>query len=306
MSTANAERMKIGVVMPVAEDLEQGGALPYAKIRAIARATEAANFDSVWVFDHLIYRFPEQPEFGTWEAWTLMSALAEATERVQIGSIVLCMPFRNPAVLAKMAATLDDVSQGRLILGLGAGWHEPEFDAFGLPFDHRVDRFEEALNIIVPLLREGHVDWTGKYHQAPNSVIRPRGPSSRGPEILIAGSKPRMLRLTATFGDSWNTAWFGEPTLLPERRANLEAACAEVGRDPATLAVTVGVNIAVPSDDTSSIDPAKTIAGSPTDIARVFGAYEGQGVRHLQCNLSRTDEESVAWLGEALSLHRGH
>jgi probable F420-dependent oxidoreductase len=306
MSAANTPRMKVGIVMPMAEDTDTGTTASYAEIRALAQATEAEGFDSVWAFDHLIYRFPDQPEFGIWEAWTIMTALAEATERVEIGSVVLCVPFRNPAVLAKMAATLDEVSQGRLILGLGAGWHEPEFDAFGLPFDHLATRFEEALNIIAPLLREGRVDYHGTYYQAPNCAIRPRGPRPNGPPIMIASKQPRMSRLTARWGDSWNTAWLGEPTLLPERRAALEAACAAEGRDPATLGITVGVSVTIPSEGEGQeeIDPKRTLAGTPANIARGWAAYEEEGVEHIMCWLSRTDEAAVRWLGEALRIFR--
>ncbi|HEX9371267.1 MAG TPA: LLM class flavin-dependent oxidoreductase [Roseiflexaceae bacterium] len=164
MPTESAGRpqgqMKIGVVMPIAEDDERRATPGYAEIRGIALQCEAAAFDSIWVFDHLLFRFPDQPTAGIWEIWTILSALSEATARVQLGTLVMCVPFRNPALLAKMAGTLDEVSGGRLILGLGAGWHKPEFDAFGAPFDHRVERFEEALRIIVPLLRERRVDFS--------------------------------------------------------------------------------------------------------------------------------------------------
>src|SRR3954453_8353745 len=155
MSTQSPKPMRGGVVMPIAGGDALDRAPSYADIRALARQAEAAGFDSIWVYDHLLFRFPEQPTGGIWEAWTLLAALAEATERVELGTIVLCVPFRNPAVLAKMADTLEEISGGRLILGLGAGWHQPEFDAFGIPFAHKVDRFEEALQIIAPLLREG-------------------------------------------------------------------------------------------------------------------------------------------------------
>jgi alkanesulfonate monooxygenase SsuD/methylene tetrahydromethanopterin reductase-like flavin-dependent oxidoreductase (luciferase family) len=130
--------MKIGVVLPITEDEPSGQPPGYAEIRALALQAEAAGFDSLWIIDHLLFRFPDKPTPGVWEGWTLLAALAEATKRVELGSLVLCTAFRNPALLAKMAATVDEISGGRLILGVGAGWHQPEFDAFGLPFDHRV------------------------------------------------------------------------------------------------------------------------------------------------------------------------
>src|SRR5207244_12084002 len=117
--------------------------------------------------------------------WTRPAALAEATHRVEIGTLVTCNSFRNPAILAKMATTVDEISHGRLILGVGAGWNEPEYQAFGLPHDHRVDRFEEALQIIKPLLRDGQVDFKGRYYQAPDCEIVSRGRRSDGPPLMV-------------------------------------------------------------------------------------------------------------------------
>ncbi len=132
--------------------------------------------------------------------------MRRATLREAYSSIIWQQTkFRNPAILAKMAATLDAISGGRLILGLGAGWHAPEFEAFGIPFDHRVDRFEEALQIIVPLLHTGQVDFQGRYYRTPNCELRPRGPRASGPQILIGAAGPRMLRLAARYADAWNT-----------------------------------------------------------------------------------------------------
>lgn len=223
---------------------------------------------------------------GAWEAWTALSGLAEATQRVELGTLVVCTAFRNPAVLAKMAVTLDAMSGGRLILGLGAGWHEPGFAAFGLPFDHLADRFEEAVQIIVPLVHEGKVDDAGRYVSAPNCEVLP-APSRRIP-VLIAAAKPRMLRLTAEYADQWNTAWLGHVEALSAPRAALDAAAAAVGRDPATLEVTVGVNVAFP--DLGDVpdgadDPAKFLTGSVEAIADGLRAYADAGVGHV-----------IAWL----------
>lgn len=297
--------MKIGVVLPFAEDPEAGGMPSYTTIRERALQAEEAGLDSVWLYDHLLFRFPDQPTVGIWEIWTVLSALAEATERVEIGTVVLCVPFRNPAILAKMADTLDEVSAGRLILGLGAGWHQPEFDAFGVPFDHKAARFEEALEIITPLLREGSVDYQGTYYSAPNCELRPRGPRPRGLPIMVASSGPRMLRLTAQYADSWNTAWLGSPEPLAERRAKLEAACAEVNRDPSTLEVTVGVNVSyengAPAGDTEA---PRHLSGSPSEIASTLDAYKQLGVGHLICGLAPDTPESLATFAEAVKLHR--
>src|SRR5215470_2443698 len=126
----------------LANDREHNRTRPYATIRAIAHQAETDGFDSIWLADHLFYRTPGEPTRGIWECWTMLSALAEATKRVELGTLVTCNTFRNPAILAKMASTVDELSHGRLILGIGAGWNEPEYEAFGLTSDHKVDRLE--------------------------------------------------------------------------------------------------------------------------------------------------------------------
>ncbi len=180
--------MKVGLVLQTDEDVDVGRRpAPFGVLRDLALQVEAAGFDSIWLYDHLLYRFEGRPSQGTWECWTILSALAAITERVELGTLVSCTGYRNPGLIAKMASTVDEISGGRLILGLGAGWHQPEYEAFGYPFDHRVDRFEEALRIIVPLLREGHVDFSGTYYRAPNCDLLPRGPRPQGPPLLIGG-----------------------------------------------------------------------------------------------------------------------
>ena len=296
--------MKIGLVMPIGEDEDVRRPPSYADIRAVARRAEDVGLDSIWLYDHLLFRGDDKPTEGIWECWTMLAALAEATERVQLGTIVLCAPFRNPALLAKMADTLHEISGGRFIFGLGAGWHKPEFDAFGYPFDHLASRFDEALQIIVPLLREGKVDFTGQFYSAPSCELRPHATSS-GIEILIAGAKPRMLGLTARYADSWNTAWLGQPTLLPERRARLDAACAEQGRDPATLATTVGVIIQPPQlENPEQLPPERALRGSVAEVAAAFRSYADMGVAHLICTAERVTPEIVDWLGEVVREYR--
>lgn len=177
--------MKIGLMVFTANDRYDNSKRSYESIRAIAQQSEKDGFDSIWLADHLLYRNPGEPTRGIWECWTTLAALAEATKRVELGTLVVCNSFRNPAILAKMTTTVDEISHGRLILGVGAGWNEPEYQAFGLPFDHRVDRFEEALQIIKPMLREGHVDFAGRYYQARNCEDAPRGPRQQGPPLMV-------------------------------------------------------------------------------------------------------------------------
>lgn len=300
--------MKVGVILPLGSIDRLGRPMTYQEVRNLALQVEDLGFDSVWLYDHLLYRFPNEDAQGVSEGWTFMSAIAEATKRVEIGSLVLCTAFRNPALLAKMAVTLDDVSGGRLILGLGCGWHEPEFDAFGIPFDHRVDRFEEAVEIIVPLVKEGTVNFTGNYYSAPDCEMLPR-PRTGGIPVLIASRRPRMNRLTARFADAWNTAWLGEADALAGTRAAIDAACAEVGRDPATLEVTVGINIAYPAlgDTPDGIDNrAKFLSGTPREVASSLQDYADAGVGHIICNCVPVLPASIVELGKALTLMRNH
>src|SRR5215469_3226991 len=262
----------------LANDLE-GNKRPYDAIRAIAQQAERDGFDSIWLADHLFYRDPDKPTRGIWECWTMLAALAEATSRVEIGPLVLCNSFRNPAILAKMATTLDEVSHGRLILGIGAGWNEPEYQAFGLPFDHRVDRFEEAMQVLRPMLKEGQVDFAGKYYQAPDCEDVPRGPRPAGPPLMSGGEGPRMLRLTAQYADLWNTGYMGTPDTMADPLARITAACREVGRDPATLGVTALIGLWFP--DLQAEKPRfldKPLIGTVQEIAAAMRGYADLGV----------------------------
>ena len=295
--------MKVGVVIPISED--QGVTQSYVELRSYAQLAERSGFDSLWIFDHLLFRRPNDPATrGIWESWTILTALAEATRRVELGTVVLCLPFRNPALLAKMAVTLDEISGGRLILGLGAGWHKPEFDAFGYPFDHLASRFEEGLQIIAPLLRTGQVDFQGRFYSAENCAIVPGGPRPSGPPILVASSGPRMLRLTAEYADMWNTAWYGTVEGMAQRRAALNEACGAAGRDPQTLEVTVGVTVQYPQAGAEAPDPAKALSGSPEQIAGQLRRYEEAGVTHVICNVAPRTEAGLERFAEALSRFR--
>lgn len=202
--------MKIGVIVPGAASDAGGDRPSWPAIASFARAAEAHGLDSVWMFDHFFHKPSSGPIDGQLEAWTIVSALAAATERVEIGTLVLCSSFRDPSLVAKMAATADEVSGGRLILGLGAGWHDAEYDAFGFPKDHRVERFGEALRIVRPLLRGETVTFEGEYFTTRDAVLEP--PPARDIPILVASFGARMLGLTARHADAWNTAWFGHPT----------------------------------------------------------------------------------------------
>lgn len=296
--------MKVGFVVMLGENPVLGRAPTYVEVRDLVLQAEDAGFDSVWLWDHLIYRQLNQPQRGHWECWTMLSALAGATTRIELGTLVLCTPLRNPAVLAKMAVTLDEVSAGRFTLGLGAGWNKPEFDAFGVPFDHRVGRFEEALQIICPLLREGVVDFAGEYYQAPDCAILPPGPRSGGPPILVAANGPRMLRLTAQYADSWNVVELAQPEGLMKPRAALHAACVAVGRDPATIAVTAGVSVAYPDLETPPRALDTYLHGTPEEIAAAFLGYEREGVSHIMIKATPSTATTLTRLTDVLHAYR--
>ncbi len=300
--------MEIGLILPLAEDPRLGRPPLWVETRCSAQLAEAAGFDAIWVYDHLLHRFPDRPQVGFREAWTTLTALAEATSRptLKVGAAVLCTAFRNPAVLAKMAVTLDEISSSRLILGLGAGWHEPEFRAIGASFDHRVSRFEDALRIIVPLLRTGRVDYAGHYAQAVEAELRPRGPRPHGPPVVIAAFGPRMLRLAATYADAWNTDWLGPLDTLATQLARVEAACRDVGRDPATLAITGGVTVAYPDlgplpSWLTQPKEGQALTGSAESVAAGLTAYAQAGVSHALCSVYPHNEAAITRLGEAVA-----
>ncbi len=298
--------MKIGLVIPLAQD-EHGQALAWDEIAARAQQAEASGYDSLWLYDHLFHRFDGHRTVGFHECWTVLSGLAAVTKRVELGTTVLCAGFRNPAMLAKMATTLDSIANGRLILGIRAGWHEPEFDGFGLPFDHRVSRFEEALQIIRPLLREGSVSFEGTYHKAANCEILPRGPREHGPPILVGAFGPRMMRLTARYADQWTIDWLGPPVRVREELGKVHDACRQEGRDPATLTITGGVTVAYP--DLGELPgwtsaPNSYLTGDADELGRQLAAYGNLGVDHLITNLYPFTEAAVARYADAIAAAR--
>jgi probable F420-dependent oxidoreductase len=286
--------LKIGAVVRIGPDDTGKTPRAYAEIRDMARRVEAAGLDSIWVYDHLLYRWPGRPSDGIWECWTVLSALAEATQRVELGTLVLCSPFRNPALVAKMACTLDEVSGGRFTLGLGAGWHRPEFDAFGVPFDHRAARLEEALRIIRPLLRSGRVDFEGTYYRARDCEIVPRGPRPSGPSLLLAGSGPRLLQLAAEHADAWNTAWHTTPASAHAEIDRVRRAAAG-----ASLAVTVSVCVAYPDLGPRSGPGARDLSGPTQQVAAALAGYAELGVSHLMVDFSPHSPAALERFAEA-------
>ena len=303
MQTTPQQRMKIGIILDISEGSLDGRTPTFRDLREMAQVAEQVGLDSIWLADHLIYRFPNGAESAPWEALTMLSALAAVTTHITLGTLVVCTSFRPPAMLAKMADALDEISGGRFILGLGAGWHQPEYEAFGYPFDHLASRFDEALQIIVPLLRGGHVDFQGQYYQVRNCVLRPRGPSPAGPRILIGARRPRMLQLVARYADAWNTAWHTDTAIVKERYEPLAQACTAIGRDPATIEITVGTEVRLqPRKDDGSQDNA--ISGTPEEIADRLQDFASVSNSHLIVSLDAVTPNSIRQLGPIAELAR--
>ena len=302
--------MRVGIVLPIGQEDGMAAAPGYGEIREIALLAEAVGLDSVWVYDHLLFRFGGETP-GIHECWTILAAIAEATTRVELGTIVMCTGFRNPALLAKMAATLDHISGGRLTLGIGCGWHDPEYAAFGYPTDHKVGRFDEAFTVIRSLIRDGRATLAGRWVTATDAVLLP--PARPDLPILVAAKRQRMLELTARHADAWNLAWFGTPDeRLATARADLAAACATVGRDPSTLDITVGVNVrfddllpepAFGAATTTTASPA--ITGSIVEVAAGLAAHATLGSDHCIVALEPTTPDAVRRLAAAVELLRG-
>jgi alkanesulfonate monooxygenase SsuD/methylene tetrahydromethanopterin reductase-like flavin-dependent oxidoreductase (luciferase family) len=265
------------------------------------------GFDSVWLGDHLLYRFADGTARGPWEAWTMLAGLAAATTRIRIGPLVAATAFHAPAMLAKMAATVDEISGGRLVLGLGAGWNETEFRAFGFPFDHRIDRFEEAFTIVRTLLQDGAIDFDGRYFQARDCELLPRPARPGGPPLLIGSRGERMLRITLPHVDAWNV-WFKDtgnsPAGVPPLRELVDGICREVGRDPAEIERTVAVQVQLTGgrgriQGDYAPPPFAPLSGTAEEMAGELRAYAREGIAEVQAVL---DPISLASIEEFASV----
>jgi len=296
MADPTGRPLKVGIQLPEVER-EVG----WPELLDMVRAIEDLGFDSVWVGEHLLYRWEDRPPRGPWEAWSMLAAVAATTRRVQLGPLVACTNFHNPALLAKQAATIDEISGGRLVLGLGAGWNETEFRAFGYPFDHRVDRFEEAFTIIRTLLRDGAIDFDGRWYQVRDCELLPRGSRPGGPPLMIGSNGPRMLRATMAHADSWNT-WFNDigngPAGVARIRAVVDAACRDVGRDPAEVGRSAALLVHLSGgpgriQGNTTIEQLDPIEGPPEVVADVLRGMAAEGIDHVQLVLDPIDRASI-------------
>lgn len=301
----NGRPLKIGVQLP---EIERVALWPDMKRMAVTADT--LGYDSIWFGDHLLYRNPGQPPLGPWEAWTMMAAIAALTEHVEIGPLVACTSFHNPAMIAKKAVTLDEVSGGRLILGLGAGWNEPEYAAFGYPYDHRVSRFEEAFTIIRRLLDGEEFSFHGEYYDVEDCLLHPPGPRMGSLPLMVGSGSPRMLDITMPYVQSWNAwyAWFGNrPEGLAEWMAKVDASCARVGRDPKTVERTCAVYVQLPAGQgrhtmASEDEASPALRGTPEELAEVMRQYAAAGISHIQLVMDPITTESIEAFAPVLEI----
>ncbi len=296
--------LKIGIQLPEVER-----EVRWKEQIAIAVAAEEVGFDSVWVGDHLLYDTSDMGRRGPWEAWTQLAAIAQATERVEIGPLVAATAFHAPSMLAKLAITVDEISNGRLVLGLGAGWNRIEFDAFGFPYDNRVSRFEEAFHIIRRLVAGERLTHHGEYFDAVDVEIIPRGPRPGGPPLMVGSMGPRMLAITLPHVGLWNawSQWFGnDPEKLATLVADVDLAASNAGRDPSEIEKTAALFVAMPTATGDrggrSTDRYNPITGSPAEMAGRLGDFIDLGVSHIQLVVDPITEESVRKLGEVVAL----
>ena len=292
MTGSEPTSIRLGLNLPYVEG-SMGGETPrWTDILAMAQAAEAVGFDAVWVSDHVGFGGPDGEWRGAWESWTLLSALAASTSRVALGTYVLAVPFRNPALLAKMAETLDEVSGGRVILGVGAGWNEAEFTSFGVPFDDRFRRFEDGLRVVTDMLRHGASSHDGPTIRTRSARLEPRGPRPHGLPVMVGAGGPRMLRVTAELADHWNG---GLRTIdeVPALLEALDAACRDVGRDPRTLTRSVEALVRTSAAAADAPAEEREIRGTPETIAAELRRFADLGIEHLQIQLRPNSVEGV-------------
>lgn len=266
-----------------------GGETPrFRYLVTMAQAAREAGFEALWFGDHLSYQ-QNGETVGTWEAFTLMAGIAAAVPEMMIGPLVSCTGLRNPALLAKMAETLDEISAGRFILGIGAGWNQPEYEQFGYPFDHRASRFEESIAVISDLLRTGESSYAGRFVQTNSAVNRPRGPHPQGLPILVGSNGDRLVHSVAQYADAWNSDWQAHPDDYLPLLAKLDAACDAVGRPRESLIKTGSVRF------TADVPNGERVAYTR--------AVQQLGLRHLVVGLEPRTLASVQAFADVIAMH---
>jgi alkanesulfonate monooxygenase SsuD/methylene tetrahydromethanopterin reductase-like flavin-dependent oxidoreductase (luciferase family) len=276
--------LEIGLVLPMEESWSDGATPRWGEIREFAIRGEAIGFDTVWIPDELLWRPLDGQVRGWWECVAMTGAVAAATSRVKVGTWILSALHRNPGLTAKAVETLDEISGGRFVFGLGSGHAGRQAHAFGLPEDHVITRFEEAVEIILPLLRQGCAEFEGTFHAARDLEHRPVGPRPGRIPIMIGAKGPKMLRLAARHADVWS--WYVEErsdlTEFGPRLTALEAACVEVGRDPATIGKSAGIVVEPTSITGSEAVLGTPVRGSAEEIADAFRAFRAGGFTQIE------------------------
>lgn len=297
--------MKIGVQLPEVE-----WEVPFPELIAMAQTAETVGFDSIWLGDHLLYDLPVGAR-GPWEVWTSLAALAAATETIELGPLVASTSFHAPPMLAKMAATVDAASEGRLILGLGAGWNRREYDAFGFAYDRRVSRFEEAFTIIRRLLHDGEADFHGEYYDADRCVLHPRSPRPAGPPLMVGSIGDRMLGITLPHVDAWNMWWsqYGNSAEgFAREKARVDGLIEAAGRSSADIEATAAVYVQLAGGTGRQMgdytDPAAAtpVTGSPVEIADQLRGWADAGAAHVQLVVDPITRDSIEHLGEVVRI----
>ena len=294
---------KIGVQLPEVERF-----VPWPEVIAMAQAAEAVGFDSIWLGDHLLYDLPDGSVRGPWEVWTSLAAIAAVTTRVELGPLVASIGFHEPTMLAKQAATVDAISGGRLIVGLGAGWNEREYRAFGFAFDQRVSRFEEAFGLIRRLLAGETVDFAGRFYNVARGQIDPVSRPG-GPPLMIGSTAPRMLSIALPHVQSWNVWWSGFGNTVEgfaTEAARVEEHCQLAGRAPGEVQATAAIYVQVPGGlgrtMGSDAEVAQPLRGTQQEIAEQLVAFGAAGVAHMQLVVDPITQASIEWLGGVLEL----
>jgi alkanesulfonate monooxygenase SsuD/methylene tetrahydromethanopterin reductase-like flavin-dependent oxidoreductase (luciferase family) len=288
--------LRVGVQLPEVERV-----VNWPEYAAMARAAEEVGFDSIWLGDHMVYRDRGAPERGPWDSWTMLAALAAVTHRVRLGPLVACTAFHPPGVLARMATAVHEISDGRFVLGLGTGWNETEFRAFGIPFDSRVSRFAEAFEIIRRLLAGERVTCSGRFHEVDDAVLLP--PPTRCPTLMIGTAGPRILGLTLPHVDAWNSwySWYGNSVegfvALTE---TITAAAAAAGRDPAEVERSACVLICF-GEARERPPEADAPPVSPGSAAEHLAALAAAGADEAILVLDPIDAASIRALGPVLA-----
>ena len=295
---AKGRRLRIGVQLP---EVERHVAWP--EYLAMARAAEAVGFDSVWVGDHLLYRGDGREARGPWDAWSLLAAIAATTEHVRLGSLVACTAFAPPGLLARKAAAVQEISGGRLVLGLGAGWNETEFRAFGIPFDHRASRFAESFEVIRRLLAGEQVTYEGRFERLRDAVLLP-GPAVP-PPLMIGSTGERVLRVALAHADAWN-AWYdlygNTPEGFAKENTRVTHLVREAGRQPSDVlrSATVFVTLEHGGRDRPHTQDVRPLTGSPRTIAAGLVDLAAAGVEEAILVVSPIGERSIRELGDVV------